>query len=90
MAKVSTKLIERSGDLAYRERRTAIVRAWREWYHSIIVAMSQQVRRESLEPDMLVSNELGALQRELDHCEEVGHALFGFMRGDDGEDGHDR
>jgi hypothetical protein len=85
--KISTKLIERSGDEAFKKRKQAMLDAWREWYHSVITAMGEQVKREDLDPDALVSEELGTLQEELDHCEQVGHVLFGFMHDDDDSSG---
>ena len=83
MSNISTKLIERSGDEAFKKRKLAIGGAWRDWYHSVLTAMGEQVKRESLGPEMIVSTELGALQDELNHCEQVGEVLFGFMAADD-------
>jgi hypothetical protein len=86
MGNLSTKLIERSGDAAFKERKSAIIGAWRTWYHQIITAMGEEVRHEGLGSDNLVSGEMGALQGELDHCRAVGGVLFGFMCDDSDSD----
>lgn len=89
MTNVSTKLIERAGDEAFKGRKRAIIDAWRTWYHSIIKAMAAQLKHEGVGNDDLVSGEITALQDELDHCREVGHVLFGFMCDGDGDHGDD-
>jgi hypothetical protein len=82
---VSTKLLEAAGDQQYKVRKTAIVTAWRQWLHATITAMEQQRTREKLSEDMLISDELGALIAEFEHCNAVGDVLLGRVGDDDGE-----
>jgi hypothetical protein len=85
MSNVSTKLIDNRGDAAFEKRKRAIIDAWRVWYHAVVVAMGEQVSREGIGDADLVSNEMAALQDELDHCALVGNTLFGFMDKSNGE-----
>jgi hypothetical protein len=75
--KVSTKLLSARGDELYRARKTAMVKAWREWLHGIIAAMNEQRVHEDLEADMVFTSELGALIDEFEHCIHVRDVLMG-------------